>query len=77
MLFAKVPDRFTYYLGEAVTGIDTATKTVTTGKRQIKYDKCVFSTGSGAGLPPYISMDRAMTTKGIFVYRNIVSPAAT
>lgn len=36
-----------------------------------RYDILVLATGSGAGLPPYVSMARAEKTKGVFVYRNI------
>jgi nitrite reductase (NAD(P)H) len=71
--FAKhQPSRFTYYLGEKVDAIDTANKCVTTSKgRRISYDIAVFSTGSAASFPPYVSPEKAYNVKGIFVYRSI------
>ncbi|KAG8866838.1 hypothetical protein FRC20_007390, partial [Serendipita sp. 405] len=57
---------------EQVVFIDHAAHTVTTSKgRTISYDICIIATGSDAGLPPYVSSERAKSTKGIFVYRSI------
>lgn len=36
-----------------------------------RYDVLVLATGSAAGLPPYVSTERARNTKGVFVYRSI------
>jgi NAD(P)H-nitrite reductase large subunit len=36
-----------------------------------RYDILVLATGSAAGLPPYVSTERARDTKGVFVYRSI------
>jgi nitrite reductase (NAD(P)H) len=66
------PDRFRYHLGESVTSLSPKEHLVHTSKgHSFKYDKCVLATGSGAGLPPYVSSDTASKTKGVFVYRNI------
>ncbi|KAI0933046.1 hypothetical protein AcW1_000017 [Taiwanofungus camphoratus] len=62
------PERFTFYIGEAVTSLDTAAHTVTTDKgRTIQYDYCVLATGSEATLPSYADLE----IPGVFVYRNI------
>lgn len=59
-------------IGEKVTNVDTEQKTVTTSKgRSVKYDHCVFSTGSAATYPPYLSDSEVEDTDGIFVYRSI------
>lgn len=59
-------------IGEKVTEVDTAAKVVTTSKgRNVKYDHCVFSTGSAATFPPYLSDEEVAKTEGIFVYRSI------
>jgi len=66
------PDQFSYYLEEQITAVDTKDKIVTTSKgRRVKYDHCVFSTGSAATYPPYLSNEEAEQTDGIFVYRSI------
>ena len=66
------PDCFRYYLGETVTSLSPEKHLVHTSKgRSFKYNKCVLATGSGAGLPPYASSEKATMTKGVFVYRNI------
>lgn len=39
--------------------------------RVFKYDKCILATGSRAGLPPYVTPEKAANTRGVFVYRNI------
>ncbi|KAJ7839603.1 NADPH nitrite reductase [Mycena olivaceomarginata] len=36
-----------------------------------KYNKCILATGSSAGLPPYVTPEKAARTHGVFVYRNI------
>jgi len=40
-----------------------------------KYDKCILATGSDAGLPPYEMSEKAMKTRGVFVYiyRNVAN----
>ncbi|GAA98797.1 uncharacterized protein L969DRAFT_50632 [Mixia osmundae IAM 14324] len=66
------PSRFAYHLGETVLKIDPEAHTVHTDKNHIfKYDYCVLATGSGAGLPPFVSEEQARETAGVFVYRNI------
>ncbi|KAL8278182.1 hypothetical protein RQP46_009355 [Phenoliferia psychrophenolica] len=66
------PEHFAFHIGEQVTAIDTEAKTVRTSKdNDFKYDILVLATGSGAGLPPYVSQERADKVKGIFVYRNV------
>jgi nitrite reductase (NAD(P)H) len=66
------PDRFLFYIGEQVVSVNHTARTVTTDKhRTIDYDICVLATGSTAGLPTFISPQRAQQTQGIFVYRNI------
>jgi nitrite reductase (NAD(P)H) len=66
------PEHFLFHVGEQVVSVDHVTHTVTTDKdRTIAYDICVLATGSNAGLPPYISQERAQRTRGVFVYRNI------
>lgn len=62
---AQEPDRFAFHVGEQVTSIDPKAKTVSTSKRNtFDYDILVMATGSGAGLPPYVSVERAEKTKG-------------
>jgi nitrite reductase (NAD(P)H) len=62
------PGRFQFFTGEAVTSIDTGAHTVTTDKgRTIRYNYCVFATGSDATLPDFASPP----VNGVFVYRNI------
>lgn len=62
---AQEPDRFAFHIGEQVTRIDTENKKVYTSKQNIfDYDILILATGSGAGLPPYVSMERAEKTKG-------------
>ncbi|OCH89826.1 nitrite reductase [Obba rivulosa] len=62
------PGRFTFYVGEAVTELDTAAYRVTTDHgRVISYDYCVLATGSEATIPPYADTH----IPGVFVYRNI------
>ena len=39
--------------------------------RAFHYDKCIIATGSRADLPPYVSLEKAEKTRGVFVYRNI------
>ena len=59
-------------MGEQVVSVNHAQHTVTTDKnRIIPYDICILATGSIAALPPYITMERAKKTRGVFVYRNI------
>ncbi|KDR71728.1 hypothetical protein GALMADRAFT_253448 [Galerina marginata CBS 339.88] len=66
------PDRFRYYLSEAVTSISPKEHLVHTSKgRSFRYDKCVLSTGSTASLPDYTSPEKVAKTCGVFVYRNI------
>ncbi|KAF9480635.1 nitrite reductase [Pholiota conissans] len=66
------PDRFRYYLSEAVTSISPTEHLVHTSKgRSFRYDKCILSTGSTASLPPYTSPEKVAKTRGVFVYRNI------
>lgn len=66
------PDRFRYYLGETVTSLSPEEHLVHTSKgNSFKYDKCILATGSIAGLPPFVSSERAANTRGVFVYRNI------
>ncbi|KAJ7484733.1 nitrite reductase [Mycena latifolia] len=66
------PDSFRYFLGEAVTSISPDEHLVHTSKGHIiKYDKCILATGSHAGLPSYITPEKAAKTDGVFVYRNI------
>lgn len=66
------PDRFRYHLSETVTSISQEAHLVHTSKgRSFRYDKLVLATGSGAGLPPYISQNEVARTRGVFVYRNI------
>lgn len=65
---AQDPSRFQFYVGEAVTSIDTQGHTVSTDKgRTISYDVCVLATGSDATLPSFASP----SVNGVFVYRNI------
>lgn len=55
-----------------MVAIDTADKAVTTSTgRRVHYDICVFSTGSAASFPPYVTPEQAERVKGIFVYRSI------
>ncbi|KAL6305724.1 nitrite reductase [Sparassis latifolia] len=62
------PDRFTFYIGETVTALDSEAHTVTTDKnRSIRYDYCVLATGSDAALPGYANPN----IPGVSVYRNI------
>ncbi|CAL1707574.1 unnamed protein product [Somion occarium] len=62
------PDRFLFYVGEAVTTINTSAKNVTTDKgRVVPYDYCIIATGSQATLPDYVDT----SLHGVFVYRNI------
>ena len=62
------PERFVFYVGEAVTTIDTEGKSVTTDKgRVVPYDYCVIATGSNATVPSYVDTG----LQGVFVYRNI------
>ncbi|KAM0788182.1 hypothetical protein ACM66B_001342 [Microbotryomycetes sp. NB124-2] len=69
---SQEPERFAFHVGEQVTSIDAANKTVSTSKgNTFDYDVLVLATGSGAGLPPYVSAEQADRTKGVFVYRNI------
>jgi nitrite reductase (NAD(P)H) len=66
------PSRFTFHLGEQVISIDTQGHRIFTDQgHAYQYDVCVLATGSGAGLPPYVSMERKTKTKGVFVYRSI------
>ncbi|KAK4702458.1 nitrite reductase (NAD(P)H), partial [Phenoliferia sp. Uapishka_3] len=66
------PEQFAFHIGEQVTAIDTVNKSVHTSKdNDFKYDILVLATGSGAGLPPYLSQERADKVKGVFVYRNV------
>ncbi|SGY20621.1 BQ5605_C016g08108 [Microbotryum silenes-dioicae] len=66
------PDRFAFHVGEQVTLIDSKSKTVSTSRgNTFSYDILVLATGSGAGLPPYVSIEQAEKTTGVFVYRNI------
>jgi nitrite reductase (NAD(P)H) len=66
------PDRFRYHLGETVTSLSPKEHLVHTSKgHSFKFDKCILATGSGAGLPPYVSPESASKTRGVFVYRNI------
>ncbi|KAJ6631137.1 NADPH nitrite reductase [Mycena sp. CBHHK59/15] len=66
------PDSFRYYLGETVTFISPEEHIVHTSEgRVFKYDKCILATGSRAGLPSYITPEKAANTMGVFVYRNI------
>jgi len=56
------------HLRELVTGIDTATKIITTHKGEsISYDKLILATGSSAFVPPIKGVEKA----GVFVYRTI------
>ncbi|CAE6540498.1 unnamed protein product [Rhizoctonia solani] len=66
------PERFTFYVGEQVTKLDHQAQCATTSKnRTIPYDLCVLATGSEASLPPYITPETTLKTRGIFVYRSI------
>ncbi|KAJ6571761.1 NADPH nitrite reductase [Mycena capillaripes] len=66
------PDSFRYFLGETVTSVSPEEHLVHTSQGHvIKYDKCVLATGSNAGLPPYVTAEKAENTRGVFVYRNI------
>ncbi|GAA6022628.1 hypothetical protein JCM8202_005024 [Rhodotorula sphaerocarpa] len=68
----QLPDRFSYSTGERVVVIDPASKTVLTSKdRTYTYDILVLATGSNGAYPPYLSPERAASTKGVFVYRNV------
>ena len=56
------------HLGELVTALDTATKTITTHKGEsISYDKLILATGSSAFVPPINGVEK----EGVFVYRTI------
>lgn len=66
------PDSFRYFLGETVTSVSPEEHLVRTSKGHVfKYDKCILATGSNAGLPPYVTPEKAAKTNGVFVYRNI------
>ncbi|WWC68372.1 nitrite reductase [NAD(P)H], large subunit [Kwoniella pini CBS 10737] len=66
------PEHFAFHIGEQVLKIDTKEKVVHTSRENnYKYDILVLATGSVAGLPPYMTAERAKTTKGVFVYRSI------
>lgn len=59
------PDRFSFHIGEQVMKINSDEKTVFTSKgNTFAYDILVLATGSGAGLPPYVSPERAEKTRG-------------
>lgn len=46
--------------------VDTVNKKVMTSKsNEFEYDILVLATGSGAGLPPYVSSARADATQGV------------
>ncbi|KAJ6590581.1 nitrite reductase [Mycena vulgaris] len=66
------PDSFRYFLGETVTSVSPEAHLIHTSKGHVfKYDKCILATGSNAGLPPYVTPEKAAKTAGVFVYRNI------
>lgn len=55
-------------LGQRITALDRATKTVHTGAgERLGYDKLVLCTGSAAFVPPLPGVDK----QGVFVYRTI------
>ena len=55
-------------VGDAVVGLDRATRTVTTASgMQWTYDHCVLATGSAPFVPPI----EGTNTAGVFVYRTI------
>jgi len=55
------------YLDEAVTAIDRVARTVTTGRRTVRYDALVLATGSYPFVPPVPGRD----LPGCFVYRTL------
>lgn len=61
-------NQITLYVGELVTKIDRATKTITTHTgRTDRYDYLVLATGSSAFVPQVPGVERS----GVFVYRTI------
>lgn len=66
------PESFRYFLGETVTSVSPEKHLVHTSEGHVfKYNKCILATGSSAGLPPYVTPEKAARTHGVFVYRNI------
>lgn len=64
--------KLTYHTSDAVISIRADVKELTTSKGlTFQYDECILATGSDAALPPYISRQRFLETKGTFVYRTI------
>ncbi|KAI0338846.1 nitrite reductase [Trametopsis cervina] len=62
------PERFQFFLNEAVTSLSPSTRTVTTSTgRTIRYDICVLATGSDSTLPTFADPK----VNGVFAYRNI------
>lgn len=57
----------TVHLGTAVTGIDTAARTIEAAGEALPYDALVLATGSSAFVPPVTGSD----LPGAFVYRTI------
>src|SRR5690242_10116177 len=55
------------HLDEAVTAIDRVARTVTTGRRTVRYDALVLATGSYPFVPPVPGRD----LPGCFVYRTL------
>ncbi|MCX6397512.1 MAG: nitrite reductase large subunit NirB [Propionibacteriales bacterium] len=55
------------HLGTAVTGIDTAARTIEVAGEEVGYDALVLATGSSAFVPPVTGSD----LPGAFVYRTI------
>ncbi|KAA5543337.1 nitrite reductase large subunit NirB [Adhaeribacter rhizoryzae] len=56
------------HLGELVTGINAASKIITTHKGlEVSYDKLILATGSSAFVPPINGVEK----EGVFVYRTI------
>ncbi|KAL7420621.1 hypothetical protein Q5752_004572 [Cryptotrichosporon argae] len=69
---AQNPDHFAFHLSEQVVAIDHTAKVVRTSNgHEYAYAVLVLATGSAADLPPYISAERANSTRGVFVYRSI------
>lgn len=59
------PEHFAFHIGEQVMTVDTTAKKVHTSKGNVfEYDILVLATGSAAGLPPYVTPQKARDTKG-------------